>query len=130
MLAITACQTTSHTAELNNTNWILTDWSRHVLPADKPVTIAITLSENNTNKNPKISGQSFCNAFNAQITDISQPKVTIGPVISTKMACMPDKMAIENDFLGQIQTVNSIEILSGSLVLTTNTGKKLIFTPA
>lgn len=130
MLALTACQTTSNNAGLNNTHWILTDWSRHVLPSDKPVTIAITLADIPTNKNNKMYGQSFCNTFNATFVPTTNNKIQLGPVMSTKMACSSDKMDIENDYLGQISLVNEIEVISGSLVLRTSTGNTLIFAPA
>lgn len=130
MLATTACQTTPNNAGLNNTKWILTDWSKHVLPSEKPVTLVITLAENATNTNNKMSGQSFCNTFNTTFTAMSKNQVVLGPVLSTRMACTPDIMSIENDYLAQIRLVNEMEVISGSLVLKTTTGKTLIFAPA
>lgn len=125
----TGCQTIMMNTALNGTHWILTDWSRHVLPSDKPVTLDINLAEPKQGGDNTLAGQSFCNRYHTTFTPIGNNVVSIGAVISTRMACTPEKNTFENDFLSQMQNVNRMEMKNGVLVLTTTDDKTLVFSP-
>lgn len=78
----------------------------------------------------RVSGNAGCNRFNGNF-DFARGRLTVGPLASTKMACM-DRAANVQEFsilqiLGERLTVSSNR--GGKLVLTGRTGKTLTLAP-
>lgn len=68
----------------------------------------------------RLAGRSGCNRYNAAF-ELSGEGLSIGPAASTRMACAPDLMAQEQQFLADLQRISRFDIdPSGALLLFAN----------
>ena len=71
-----------------------------------------------------VQGQAPCNSYSATYT-VSGSQLTLGPVLSTKMAC--DDLTIESAYLAALGTVSGWSVdASGDLVLTDASGAEVL----
>lgn len=75
----------------------------------------------------RISGQAPCNSYNAKQT-APYPWFAIGPIATTRRAC-PDMQA-ETTFLAALAAMTLVEVLDDTLILSTETGREMVFTAA
>jgi heat shock protein HslJ len=75
-----------------------------------------------------ISGQAHCNRFRGEVSfNETDGTITIGPLISTRMAC--PQLSSEAEFLSQLQSVSTFTKLSNGIELRTPTGETFHFEP-
>ena len=101
-------------SELRNTRWELTRWNlapnsngevrARQIPqgeASNPIQIAFDAS------GQRVSGSTGCNRFTAELDEDSRG-FSLSKIATTKMACTPQRMELENDFLYQLNDYRSI----------------------
>jgi len=123
LVAITGCanvippcgaKTSPPSSELKNTRWELTRWNlppnnngevraRQIPQGDASNPIQITFDINGQ----RLSGSTGCNRFTATLDEDARG-FTLKQIASTKMACSPQRMELENDFLYQLNDYRSI----------------------
>ncbi|AUH65595.1 META domain-containing protein [Paracoccus zhejiangensis] len=75
----------------------------------------------------RISGAGFCNRYSgAQAGTL--PELAIGPVVSTRMACIGDRMPQETGYFAAIEGATAARFEGGRLTLT-GSGPELVYTP-
>ena len=72
----------------------------------------------------KITGHGPCNRYFANQT-APYPWFSTGPIGSTRMAC-PD-LAAEAQFFAALSTMTLVEVLGGTLILTDDNGREMLF---
>ena len=101
-------------SELKNTKWELTRWNlppnnngevraRQIPQGDASNPIQIIFDVNGQ----RLSGSTGCNRFTAKIDEDARG-FSLKQIASTKMACSPQRMELENDFLYQLNDYRSI----------------------
>ena len=101
-------------SELKNTKWELTRWNlppnsngevrtRQIPQGDASNPIQIIFDANGQ----RVSGSTGCNRFTA-ILDEDARGFSLKQIASTKMACSPQRMELENDFLYELNDYRSI----------------------
>ena len=118
-------------SELKNTKWELTRWNlppnnngevrTRQIPlgeASNPIQIAFDAN------GQRISGSTGCNRFTAQIDEDSRG-FSLSKIASTKMACSPQRMELENDFLYQLNDYRSI-VRNGDQLLMIGTDREVL----
>jgi heat shock protein HslJ len=101
-------------SELRNTKWELARWNlspnargevraRQIPLGDNSNPIQIIFDANGE----RVSGSTGCNRFTARITEDARG-FTIDQIATTKMACSPQRMELESDFLYQLNDYRSI----------------------
>jgi heat shock protein HslJ len=101
-------------SELKNTKWELTRWNlppnnngevraRQIPQGDAGNPIQIIFDVNGE----RLSGSTGCNRFTAMIDEDARG-FSLKQIASTKMACSPQRMELENDFLYQLNDYRSI----------------------
>ena len=107
-------KTSPPSSEFQNTKWELVRWnlapnakgevrSRQIPQGDTSNPIQIIFDANGE----RLSGSTGCNRFTARITEDSRG-FTLDQIASTKMACTPQRMELENDFLYELNDYRSI----------------------
>lgn len=107
-------KTSLPSSEFRNTKWELVRWnlapnakgevrSRQIPQGDTSNPIQIIFDANGE----RLSGSTGCNRFTARITEDSRG-FTLDQIASTKMACTPQRMELENDFLYELNDYRSI----------------------
>ena len=107
-------KTSPPSGELRNTKWELVRWnlapnakgevrSRQIPQGDSSNPIQIIFDANGE----RVSGSTGCNRFAARITEDARG-FTLDQIAATKMACTPQRMELENDFLHQLNDYRSI----------------------
>lgn len=107
-------KTSPPSSEFRNTKWELVRWnlapnakgearSRQIPQGDTSNPIQIIFDANGE----RLSGSTGCNRFTARITEDSRG-FTLDQIASTKMACAPQRMELENDFLYELNDYRSI----------------------
>lgn len=105
------------TASVQNTKWVYPK-------ALKNSEITLNFAEG------KVSGSSGCNLFMGEYTQTGSV-LNITPLVSTRRACADnDLQAQEQDFLNQLNKVNSVSQANGSLILSGEQDIKLTFKAA
>jgi len=107
-------KTSPPSSELRNTKWELTRWNLAPNSSGEVRTRQIPQGETG---NPiqmsfdaagqRVSGSTGCNRFTAQL-DEDNRGFTITKIVSTKMACTPQRNELENDFLYELNDYRSI----------------------
>ena len=107
-------KTSPPSSEFRNTKWELVRWN---LPPNARGEVRARQIPQGDNSNPiqiifdangeRISGSSGCNRFTARITEDARG-FTLDQIASTKMACTPQRMELENDFLYELNDYRSI----------------------
>lgn len=72
----------------------------------------------------KITGHGPCNRYSANQT-APYPWFSTGPIGSTRMTC-PD-LAAEAQFFDALSTMTLVEVLGGTLILTDDNGREMLF---
>lgn len=107
-------KTSPPSSEFRNTKWELVRWNlapnargevrtRQIPQGDSSNPIQIIFDANGD----RVSGSTGCNRFTARITEDARG-FTIDQVASTKMACTPQRMELENDFLYELNDYRTI----------------------
>lgn len=107
-------KTSPPSAELRNTKWELTRWNlppnsngevrtRQIPQGETSNPIQIVFDANSQ----RISGLTGCNRFTATLDEDARG-FTLKQIASTKMACSPQRMELENDFLYELNDYRSI----------------------
>lgn len=102
------------TRELKNTQWELIRWNltpnnngevraRQIPQGESSNPIQIVFDANGEH----LSGSTGCNRFTAQISE-DERGFTLEKITSTKMACSPQRMELENDFLYELNDYRTI----------------------
>ena len=107
-------KTSPPSSELRNTKWELTRWNlapnssgevrtRQIPQGEASNPIQISFDANGQ----RVSGSTGCNRFTAQLDEDSRG-FTIAKIVSTRMACSPQRQELENDFLYELNDYRSI----------------------
>ena len=107
-------KTSPPSSEFRNTKWELVRWNlapnakgevraRQIPQGDNGNPIQIIFDTNGE----RLSGSTGCNRFTARITEDARG-FTLDQITSTKMACSPQRMELENDFLYELNDYRSI----------------------
>ncbi len=100
--------------ELKNTQWELIRWNltpnangevrgRQIPQGESSNPIQIAFDANGE----RLSGSTGCNKFTAQISE-DERGFTLEKIVSTRMACSPQRMELENDFLYELNDYRTI----------------------
>lgn len=107
-------KTSPPSTEFRNTKWELVRWNlapnargevraRQIPQGENSNPIQITFDANGE----RVSGSTGCNRFTARITEDARG-FTLDQIATTKMACTPQRMELENDFLYELNDYRSI----------------------
>ncbi|WP_293598763.1 META domain-containing protein [Polynucleobacter sp. 35-46-11] len=107
-------KTSPPSTEFRNTKWELVRWNlapnargevrtRQIPQGDNSNPIQIIFDANGE----RVSGSTGCNRFTARITEDARG-FTLDQIAATKMACTPQRMELENDFLYELNDYRSI----------------------
>jgi heat shock protein HslJ len=118
-------------SELRNTKWELTRWNlppnsngevraRQIPQGEASNPIQMTFDANGQ----RISGFTGCNRFTAELDEDSRG-FSLKRISSTKMACNPQRMELENDFLYELNDYRSI-VRNGDQLLMIGTDREVL----
>lgn len=98
-------------AALEGSSWLMTGMARgQPLPQDAEVTLSFEAG--------RISGQSACNRYSAEIRDGERPgDIIIGQAIVTRKACPAPLMEVEMHYLDALSQVTAFSFQAGRLAL-------------
>jgi heat shock protein HslJ len=107
-------KTSPPSSELRNTKWELTRWNlapsssgevrtRQIPQGEASNPIHISFDANGQ----RVSGSTGCNRFTAQLDEDSRG-FTIAKIVSTRMACTPQRQELENDLIYELNDYRSI----------------------
>ena len=124
-------KTSPPSSELKNTKWELTRWNlapnsngevrtRQIPQGDASNPIQIIFDANGQ----RLSGSTGCNRFTAALDEDARG-FTLKQIASTKMACSPQRMELENDFLYQLNDYRSI-VRNGDQLLMIGTDREVL----
>jgi heat shock protein HslJ len=97
---------------IESTEWVLRSWSwDEPAPAEPEPTLVLV--------GDRIAGDAGCNRYFASVSEGAAPgEISLGAAGTTRMACAPERMAIEDRFLSQLAGVRSFGFMVGQLALT------------
>ncbi len=118
-------------AELRNTKWELTRWNlpphsigevrtRQIPQGEASNPIYISFDANGQ----RVSGSTGCNRFTAELDEDSRG-FSLSKIASTKLACSPQRMELENDFLYELNDYRSI-VRNGDQLLMIGTDREVL----
>jgi len=124
-------KTSPPSSELRNTKWELTRWNlppnaygevraRQIPQGESSNPIQIVFDANGE----RVSGSTGCNRFTAQLDEDSRG-FTFSKIASTKMACTPPRMELENDFLYELNDYRNI-VRNGDQLLMIGTDREVL----
>ncbi len=107
-------KTSPPSSEFRNTKWELVRWNlapnsngevraRQIPQGENGNPIQIAFDANGE----RVSGSTGCNRFTARINENARG-FTLDQIVSTKMACTPQRMELENEFLYELNDYRSI----------------------
>jgi len=96
---------------LLGSEWGLRDLAGTPLVADRTPTMAFL-------EPGKISGNASCNRYSGPV-ELGDGTIRVGELASTRMACTPEVDVQERAFLVALQNSRRLEVVSGDLVLHT-----------
>jgi len=118
-------------SELKNTKWELTRWN---LPPNNNGEVRARQIPQGEASNPiqiifdvngqRLSGSTGCNRFTATIDEDARG-FSLKQIASIKMACSPQRMELENDFLYQLNDYRSI-VRNGDQLLMIGTDREVL----
>ena len=124
-------KTSPPSSELRNTKWELTRWN---LPPNSNGEVRTRQIPQGDTSNPiqmsfdaagqRVSGFSGCNRFTAQL-DEDNRGFTFTKIVSTRMACAPQRQELENDFLYELNDYRSI-VRNGDQLLMIGTDREVL----
>ena len=105
-------------ADLDNTTWNLTAYYDgailHAPPSDAEVTL--------TFQGDAAGGKSACTRYRYTVTT-GDDTLTFGPGISTKLACLPPLMQLEDRYLRTLESVATWSLSDDTLTLRDSAGR-------
>ena len=108
-------------ADLEGQEWLLVG---SAVPEGLEITLAVTQG--------RVAGQSACNRYFGSFTTGDMPgEISLGQIGSTRMACPPPVMELEDRYLQSLASVTGYGFLNGKLAMTwqqDGTSKMLLFT--
>ena len=104
---------------LANTSWTLSSFAPGRVPLPNT---SITLAFDGAGA---VSGNSGCNSYSGAYT-INGTSLSIGPLISTQMACEQDVMDQEQLYLASLQGAASFDLPGGQLVIFDAGGQEIL----
>ena len=104
---------------LANTSWALSSFEPGRVPLPNTT---ITLAFDNAGT---VSGNSGCNTYSGAYT-VDGTTLTVGPLISTQMACEQDVMDQEQIYLASLQGAASFDLPAGQLVIFNAAGQEIL----
>ena len=121
-------------SELRNTRWELTRWNlppnsngevraRQIPQGEASNPIHMTFDVNGQ----RVSGSTGCNRFTAELNEDARG-FSLSKIASTKMACTPQRMELENDFLYELNDYRSIVRNGDQLLMIGSDREVLSFT--
>lgn len=124
-------KTSPPSTEFRNTKWELVRWNlapnvrgevraRQIPQGDNSNPIQILFDANGE----RVSGSTGCNRFTARITEDARG-FTLDQIAATKMACTPQRMELENDFLYELNDYRSI-VRNGDQLLMIGTDRQVL----
>ena len=108
-----AQSSTGSPADLEGTSWVLIEFADgDPVPADVEITVAFS--------DAGISGKAACNRYSGpvQFEDAGPNAITIGNLVSTRMACVPPLLDAERRYLGALQRLQRFDVADDRLRLT------------
>jgi heat shock protein HslJ len=118
-------------SELKNTKWELTRWN---LPPNSNGEVRTRQIPQGDASNPiqiifdasgqRLSGSTGCNRFTAALDEDARG-FSLKQIASTKMACSPQRMELENDFLYELNDYRSI-VRNGDQLLMIGTDREVL----
>ncbi|WP_410221993.1 META domain-containing protein [Pedobacter sp.] len=108
IVGLQSCASTLGSVNVSGTNWTLTQWTDHTLPAKAQATL-------NFSTDNRVSGRAFCNTYGGGFALIGY-NITFTQMFSTKMMC-EDVIKYETDYLKDLEKVTSIRTENGKLML-------------
>ena len=118
-------------SELKNTKWELTRWN---LPPNSNGEVRTRQIPQGDASNPiqiifdasgqRLSGSTGCNRFTATLDEDTRG-FSLKQIASTKMACNPQRMELENDFLYELNDYRSI-VRNGDQLLMIGTDREVL----
>jgi len=118
-------------SELRNTRWELTRWN---LPPNSNGEVRARQIPQGEASNPihmifdvngqRVSGSTGCNRFTAELNEDARG-FSLSKIASTKMACTPQRMELENDFLYELNDYRSI-VRNGYQLLMIGTDREVL----
>lgn len=112
--------------DLDNTHWKLASYRDGTALRDTPADAEVTLAF----QGGRAGGKSACNRYSSPVT-IGDDTLTFGQTVSTRMACSPPLMEIEERFQRALESVATWRIADGTLELQDSSGETLlVFTRA
>lgn len=118
-------------SELKNTKWELTRWN---LPPNSNGEVRTRQIPQGDASNPiqiifdasgqRLSGSTGCNRFTATLDEDARG-FSLKQIASTKMACNPQRMDLENDFLYELNDYRSI-VRNGDQLLMIGTDREVL----
>lgn len=117
-------------ADLNGTSWTLLELdTEEPVPAEPAIIINFTETQ--------FTGSSGCNSYNGDfsLSEENPFLMTVGPIITTRMACPPEIQSREDAYLAALQSVTRWGYNVGKLALSYNNDSEagfgtLLFEPA
>ena len=124
-------KTSPPSSELRNTKWELTRWNlppnsngevraRQIPQGEASNPIQINFDANGQ----RVSGSTGCNRFTAELNEDARG-FSLSKIASTKMACTPQRMELENDFLYELNDYRSI-VRNGDQLLMIGTDREVL----
>ena len=108
-------------ADLEGQEWLLVGTA---VPEGLEITLAVTQG--------RVAGQSACNRYFGSFTTGDTPgEITLGQIGSTRMACPPPVMELEDRYLKSLASITGYGFLNGKLAMTwqqDGASKMLLFT--
>lgn len=116
----TSCQKKEYSKhQITGKEWRLIKWSHHELnPVDYTITASFTKDT--------VSGKSAVNQYNGPYTINDSNELTIGAVVTTRMAGSPEEMKAEQIYHDLLSKVKKFEIDDTGLILISEIGTNLL----
>lgn len=89
-------------------DWTVLEAGGTEVPADHGVTLEI--------RGDRVAGRGGCNRYTGGLS-LTGEGMAVGPVASTRMACAPDRMATEDEFLRALQRVDRFDLRDDGLLV-------------
>ena len=109
------------TTDLENTSWNLTAYFDGTALQRSPADAEVTL----TFADGAAGGKSGCNRYQSAVT-IGDDTLRFGPTMSTKMACPPPVMEVEQTYLRALEMVATWRIADSTLELQDSGGRTIL----
>lgn len=122
VFVLAGCGQITGVDELEGTSWTVTELGGTPLVEGTSITAQFA--------DGKIGGSAGCNSYGGSY-EITSEGVTVSDLASTMMACTdPGVMEQEQQFLEYIQNIQSIEVDTNQLTITSADGTDIILVPA